>query len=221
MTHVSKERVSALSDGVIAIAATLLVLELKMPEDGQMTSDIVLHWTRTLAGWLISFAMVAIVWFESHFQMTSTSRWTLGLTVMTFLQLALLSLIPFGSNLIVDDPNDLFSALFFNGIMLANGLCMAATTSMIGRKSELHATPEVTRALSGRSRFVLWSYLLTAVMGVAAAALHHPFTGVVLWAIIPLAVTIWSFRIAQGGPAATTQHDTDRAAERATDRTEV
>lgn len=190
MSRVSKERVSALSDGMIAIAATLLVLELKVPDDGALSAEIVMHWARTLAGWMISFAMIALIWFENHFQMASASRWTVGLTVATFVQLALLSLIPFGSNLIVDTPDSLFAALVFNGILLANGLCLAGTMWMIGRNKDIHISAAVSRVMEKRANFALLSYLLTAFLGVFSAIYHHPFTGIVLWALIPFIVSL-------------------------------
>jgi uncharacterized membrane protein len=192
MNHVSKERVSALSDGVIAIAATLLVLELKVPEDGQLTGDLIQHWGRTFLGWVISFAMIALLWFDNHFQMSHTSRWTVGLTAMTFVQLALLSLIPFGSNLIVDNPGSLFSALVFNGILLANGLCMSVTTAQVARREDIHISSESTRILQARVRFALLTYMPTAVMGVLGSVYHHPFTGVILWAMIPFVASLRS-----------------------------
>ena len=61
MSNISKERVGAISDGVIAVAATLLVLELKVPEGAIENSEVLLHWFRLGTAWLISFMMIAAV----------------------------------------------------------------------------------------------------------------------------------------------------------------
>ena len=67
MEKISKERLGALSDGVISIAATLLVLGLTVPDGDPLSSDVLFHWMRIFAGWAISFTVIAIVWFDNHF----------------------------------------------------------------------------------------------------------------------------------------------------------
>ena len=105
MKSISKERVGALSDGVVAIAATILVLELKVPEDHSLSRSDVEHWVLIILGWVVSFIMITVMWLENHRQLALASAWTMPLMVVTFAQLGLISLIPFGSNLIMDQPS--------------------------------------------------------------------------------------------------------------------
>lgn len=188
MDGISKERVGALSDGVIAIAATLLVLDLAVPEGDAMTHEVVLHWLRVFAGWIISFTMIAILWFDNHFLMAQTTRWTVRLAQLTFLQLALVSLIPFAANLITDYPRDIAAALAFDVIMLANGLVSAYASGHIARSPDLHVGPHVAAAMEDRARFQTILYIVIALLGALGAWLHHPFLGVLLWIFSPLAL---------------------------------
>ncbi len=189
---ISKERIGALSDGVIAIAATILVLELSVPEDATLDSGIALHWLRVMVGWIISFAMIALVWFDSHALFRHARDWSVPLAVLTMLQLAAVSLIPFASNLIIDYPDSLAAGLTFSGVMLANGLIAAVTGGVLSRSGRLHAFDHSGALLGQRARGQGVICLRVAVAAIGAALLHHPFTGVLFWALSPALVAMVS-----------------------------
>lgn len=177
-----------MSDGVVAIAATILVLQLQVPEDGSLSNDAVLQWAGILAGWAISFAMVALVWFDSHFYYEYTTHWNSPLMALTFVQLAAVSLIPFASNLIIDYPQSLAGAMAFSFIMLANGLISVGIAMVLIRHSDLHANAGVALIVRQRAVHQTVIYGLTAALALAGARLHHPFLGVALWALSPAMV---------------------------------
>ncbi|PWK59220.1 TMEM175 family protein [Roseicyclus mahoneyensis] len=191
MKSISKERVGALSDGVIAIAVTILVLELKVPEDHSLSRDDVEHWVLLFLGWVVSFIMIAVMWLENHRQLVLASVWTMPLMIVTFAQLGLISLIPFGSNLIMDQPDSLASAITFNVIMFANGLCAGAGGLVLARDLRMQDEPEVAATLVRRSLLQVLVYASIAVIGLLGAILHHPFLGVILWLSMPLVAWFW------------------------------
>jgi uncharacterized membrane protein len=184
----------ALSDGVIAIAATILVLELSVPEDASLDAGIALHWLRVMTGWIISFAMIALVWFDSHALFRHAREWSVPLAALTMLQLAAVSLIPFASNLIVDYPDSLAAGLTFSGVMLANGLIAAGMGAVLSGSTHLHAFDHSGALLRQRVRGQIAICLAVAAAAVAAAFLHHPFTGVLFWALSPVLVAVISQR---------------------------
>jgi uncharacterized membrane protein len=62
------QRLEALSDGVIAIAATLLVLEIAQPEvhgDDNLFDAIVHQWPSYVA-YLVSFTVIGLIWIAHH-----------------------------------------------------------------------------------------------------------------------------------------------------------
>ena len=59
-------RVEAFSDGVIAIAATLLVLELHVPDAGQDIWSSLGHQLPSLAAYVVSFLTILILWVNHH-----------------------------------------------------------------------------------------------------------------------------------------------------------
>ena len=61
------DRLETFSDGVFAIAITLLVLELDVPTDthGDLWRALLEQWPSYLA-YLISFAVIGIIWVNHH-----------------------------------------------------------------------------------------------------------------------------------------------------------
>ena len=68
------ERLNALTDGVVAIVLTIMVLELRFPEEPTLQG--VLTILPLLAAYLLAFIYVAIYWNNHHHMMQSASRVT-------------------------------------------------------------------------------------------------------------------------------------------------
>ncbi len=68
------DRLNALTDGVVAIVLTIMVLELKFPEEP--TLGALLKVLPLLAAYLLAFVYVAIYWNNHHHMMQSAKRIT-------------------------------------------------------------------------------------------------------------------------------------------------
>ncbi|MGN6268725.1 MAG: TMEM175 family protein [Sphingomonas sp.] len=86
-------RVEAFSDGVIAIIITIMVLELKAPEEPGL-AHLWRLWPTFLA-YVLSFAYVGIYWVNHHRLVSHARRVTNGLVWFNLILLFALSLIPF------------------------------------------------------------------------------------------------------------------------------
>jgi uncharacterized membrane protein len=92
---VNKERLTAFSDGVIAIIITIMVLELKVPEGATWTA--LAGMLPIFLSYLLSFLYVAIYW-NNHHHMLHTVRRVNGLMLWTNTHLLFwLSLTPFAT----------------------------------------------------------------------------------------------------------------------------
>ena len=67
-------RLNALTDGVVAIVLTIMVLELKIPEESSFSAVVAV--LPMLAGYLLAFIYVAIYWNNHHHMMQSAHRVT-------------------------------------------------------------------------------------------------------------------------------------------------
>lgn len=101
----SIHRVEALTDGIYAVAMTLLVIELKLPDHSVLNSSAqVMHalaelWPKFEA-WVISFFVLAFYWM-GHYRAHSHMRRTDGtLVALNLTQLAFVSLMPFSCALL-------------------------------------------------------------------------------------------------------------------------
>ena len=62
----TKGRLEAFSDGVLAVAITLLVLDLHVnPEQGSIPNQLITHWT-SYAAYGISFIVIGVIWINHH-----------------------------------------------------------------------------------------------------------------------------------------------------------
>src|SRR4029453_4957980 len=68
------DRLDALTDGVVAIVLTIMVLELKFPEEPSLAA--LLKGLPLLAAYLLAFIYVAIYWNNHHHMMQSARKIT-------------------------------------------------------------------------------------------------------------------------------------------------
>jgi uncharacterized membrane protein len=91
----SKTRLEAFSDGVIAIIITIMVLELKVPHD-ESFSALVGLWP-VLFSYVLSFVYVGIYWNNHHHMLHMVQHVTGGILWANLHLLFWLSLLPFGA----------------------------------------------------------------------------------------------------------------------------
>ena len=66
------DRLAAFSDGVIAIIITIMVLELKLPDDGGLGALVAV--APSFAGYVLSFIYLAIYWNNHHHMLHTVTR---------------------------------------------------------------------------------------------------------------------------------------------------
>lgn len=91
----TKNRLEAFSDGVIAIIITIMVLELKVPHHDQI-SDLLPLWPVFLS-YILSFLYVAIYWNNHHHLLHAVQKIDGSVMWANMLLLFTLSLIPFAT----------------------------------------------------------------------------------------------------------------------------
>src|SRR4051794_39836384 len=92
---VTPERLNAFSDAVIAVIITLMVLELRPPE--QPTIAALAGLWPTALSYAVSYLFIAIIWINHHHLMRFVREATTGLIWLNFLHLFLAALVPFAT----------------------------------------------------------------------------------------------------------------------------
>src|SRR3954467_8922756 len=96
--HEQKEtarRLTAYSDAVFAVIVTVMVLELRAPEQPAFSALWPL-WP-TAISYAVSYVFIAIIWINHHYLMRLVDAPTLRLMWLNFAHLFLVSLLPFAS----------------------------------------------------------------------------------------------------------------------------
>ena len=99
-------RVEAFSDGVMAIAITLLVLELKVPPaaetgGGELLTALLARWPSYVA-YLAAFTTIGIIWLNHHTLLTKIARFDARLHWLNLVLLLGVATLPFPTALLAD-----------------------------------------------------------------------------------------------------------------------
>lgn len=202
-TFYRSERVGALTDGVFAITLTLLVLELKLPDDPNSdltVLEILIRDWETFAGWFISFIILARLWMFQHHAAASARYVSSRSIAINFGFLAAVSLIPFTAHLV-----SLFELTQPIVLQLFSGL-VAIVSVMLGwfmrsvqrdRVDLGRATPEELTWTRDAIHHMLWVPVIAAVAIVAS--LLDPRLGLTIWAAESLAMLVIFLRSRSDG----------------------
>ena len=125
------ERLIFLSDGVYAIALTLLAVELVLPESAvdlqgpDLLESLLDSWPKVLA-FLTSFTVIANFWVGHNVLFQHVRRFDGGLMWLALLQLLCVAFIPFPTSVIGSHISDPVAQQFYFTTLLVTGLVMAA-----------------------------------------------------------------------------------------------
>lgn len=118
-------RVEAFSDGVFAIAVTLLILDIKvpreLPEGASLTASLLGQWPAYLA-FVISFATIAIMWINHRRLFTLITRSDHTLLVLNSLLLLGVTFVPYPTAVLSEymgTPQGAAAAILYSGTFAA------------------------------------------------------------------------------------------------------
>jgi uncharacterized membrane protein len=153
---ISRTRLEFLFDGIFAIAMTILVLELKVPELADRRSagelgHLLAHHAPTFASYLLSFLMLGIFWYRHNQQFRHFRLITNGMLACHFFQLAAAAFFPFSAALLGRYPANDLSHLVYIGCVLVYAWATLGNWTLAHRCDALAADlPAATYLLTRR-----------------------------------------------------------------------
>lgn len=165
-------RVEAFSDGVFAIAITLLVLELRLPQDvrdGALGAELLKLWPSYLA-FLASFVTIGVIWMNHHKLFTTIRRSDQRLLVINGLLLLGVSIVPFPTAIVakfIGRPDERLAAMLYNGLFVVLSLCFNMLwlhTRLGNLMCEPGAERPSTREILAQFSFGPAMYMLAVIM---------------------------------------------------------
>jgi uncharacterized membrane protein len=154
-------RIVAFSDGVFAIAITLLVLQLDVPNQiaGDDLNNVLFEQRQDLLAYVISFAVIGRFWIVHHRFFASVTGFDGRLLALNLFYLGWIALLPFSSDVLGDHGGDsaaiVLYAINLSGVTLV-GFVMAidARRAGLSRVTDAEARDWRRRALTTAAVFL-------------------------------------------------------------------
>jgi uncharacterized membrane protein len=124
-------RLEAFSDGVFAIAITLLIIEVGVNEEGGTLAQRLAEQWPSYVAFVVSFAMIGILWLNHHHMFRSIRVADHGLFVLNLVLLLVVSFIPFPTKIVGEELHGTFAdrrtaALFYGATFVALSIAFNA-----------------------------------------------------------------------------------------------
>jgi uncharacterized membrane protein len=189
-------RVVAFTDGVFAIAITLLVLGLDVPSRADDLTQALLDQRQSLFAYALSFAVLGKLWLSHHSFFGGLHSFDGTLMVLNLVYLAWIALVPFTSELLGNYTGETQSVIVYAASVVGVTATFGAQIAYAYRRGLLN--PEyrhVARTANAPGLFAV-SIVFTASIAVAFAS---PTAAILMW----LATAVVGNRLGEliAGPA--------------------
>jgi uncharacterized membrane protein len=153
----SKGRLEAFSDGVLAIILTIMVLELKVPHAGDLHA--LLPLCPVLLAYVLSFTYVGIYWNNHHHLMHSAQKVGGGIMWANLHLLFWLSLVPFVTGWVGENPEAPWPTALYGVVLLMSGIAYLFLQRAI--IAQLGSDSALARAIGRDSKGTISAVLYT------------------------------------------------------------
>ena len=179
------DRLIALSDGVIAIAITLLVLEITVPTVPAGSSlsilpELILKQWDEFVGYVLSFLVIGLYWVLHRHIFIHIEQHDRGLLWLNLLFLLMVAFVPYGTSLFTTYPNQ-FGISVYAGVLALTGFSLALLWGYASRKELVEEGLTSRVALIQEARFLASPLVFLLSIGVAAV---DPTLAVLTWVLL-------------------------------------
>lgn len=176
---ITADRLAAFSDGIFAVALTVMVLELKAPDQSAFSALWPL-WPTGIS-YAVSFLFIAIIWINHHHLMRFVGPPTLGLIWINFVHLFMVSFLPFATAWVARTRLASSPVAFYAGLFV----CIDVAYNVFEREVLAHAdvtqvSAHTRRIARRRSLVVLATFTIAMVVAFVAPRLSFALICVAL-----------------------------------------
>ncbi len=175
-----KGRLEAFSDGVLAIIITIMVLDMKAPEE--TTVGALAPVLPVFLSYVLSFIYVAIYWINHHHLFQATSRISTGVLWANMHLLFWLSLIPFVTSWLGENHLEPVPVAFYGGVLFMSAVAFRLLERTLMRSHDKRAP--ITRTLNAGRKENASIVLYLAGIPLAFVHIAIPITLYVVTALI-------------------------------------
>jgi len=174
-------RLEAFSDGVLAIIITIMVLEMKAPEETTLEAFIPV--IPIFVSYLISFIYVGTYWNNHHHLFQITEQVNGKVLWVNLLLLFCLSLVPFATSWIGENHIEPIPVAFYGIVLLMSGIAYGLLQkTIIQSHDDDHALKQMAgKNIKGNISFILY------LIGIAFS-FWEPWIGIACYVVV---LCIW------------------------------
>jgi uncharacterized membrane protein len=185
----SKTRLEAFSDGVFAIAITLLILEIKVPHaDHGLWAGLVALWPSYVA-FVMSFVVVLIMWVSHHQMLGMIDRVNYRILFVNGLLLLTVTFVPFPTAVLAEHlgtPEAKSAVAFYCATFVVNGLVWNLLSETMVRSGLVKSEIKAATLAEGRK---------TNLLGLAVYLVAALLAFVQPWLGLALNISLWALWI--------------------------
>ncbi len=178
-----------LTDGVFAIVATLLVLEIRLPEleKGMDKSELIHSLEKIIPSFIafvFSFLNIMIFWMNHDAISNVTIYFNRFITYMNIVFLLCISLVPFTSRLISEYPDSLTAITLYGSVLMTTSLVAAIMYRHIAFRSNL-----MKKEVSMKARKKVWDRIILGpflFLFAMVAGYLHVYIPVIIYIMTPI-----------------------------------
>ena len=196
-------RVEAFSDGVFAIAITLLILEIRVPHvDHGLWTGLLALWPSYVA-FLLSFVVILIMWVNHHELLRMVDGISYPFLFANGLLLLTITFVPFPTAVLaahLGTPEAKTAVALYCGMFVVNALCWNVLFATIVRSGLLHRDVTAETVASVRKAYYSGTtvYVISTIV-----ALFRPTLGLLLNVALWVVWVRLSYRAARQAEAGT------------------
>jgi uncharacterized membrane protein len=181
-------RIEALTDGVFAIAMTLLVLGIELPHGtGSLWARLWLLWPK-LACYALSFVMLGVLWIGHHYQLHHIRRTDRALIWLNLAFLLVITFLPFSTGVMASENLEASAVALYGGTIIAAGAALFAHWAYATSKPEL-VNPGLHPTFVATLKLRILAGMALSAVAIAVAYIDSR-ASLVLFLVLPVAY--WS-----------------------------
>jgi len=198
---VSTSRLEAFSDGVLAVAITLLVLDIKVPSVGghdDLGRELARNWPH-YAAYVTSFLTIGIIWINHHAMIGRLLQADHMILFLNLLLLLSIALLPFATSLMAAYLKQSHGQNLAAAIYSGTFLLMAVLFSILNRHILLRKPQLLTSELSEQHRRQILARSITGLAPYAIATALAAVSAYATLAICAALAVFYALPVASGG----------------------
>ena len=186
---ISKNRLEAFSDGVIAIIITIMVLDIPMPKS--FTFNGIKTVLTSFFIYFISFIVVGSQWFKHNYLFSICNKISIKVVWRNSLYLFFLSLMPYFTRLIIEYPKQVVPAIGYDIVFLLLMLSYSfmqhgVIESMLKEQNKHFLNKIKERRANQKFQLILIIIFVIFVGLIFYLSLYNPTISIVFFVILPV-----------------------------------